>query len=115
MPADRNAEDPYDHCWSLPELPQVAEVHELGRRWAPYRTYAAALLWASLQPADEKLAAGSRPGRGLSQPGSDHHAAGQRAAAAASSGGIPGARSTPGVSPRATAAGAVSRVTPAAV
>lgn len=51
-------------CWSLPELPQVAEVQELGRRWAPYRTYAAALLWASLQTVDEKPAAGSRPGRG---------------------------------------------------
>lgn len=36
--------------WSLPELPQVAEVDVRGRGWAPHRTYAAALLWASLRP-----------------------------------------------------------------
>ena len=32
-------------------LPSAAEVAQLGRGWRPYRTYAAALLWASLRPA----------------------------------------------------------------
>jgi DNA-3-methyladenine glycosylase II len=30
-------------------LPAVDDVTELGRQWSPYRTYAAALLWASLR------------------------------------------------------------------
>lgn len=40
--------------WSLPEVPQVAEVAARGRAWAPFRTYAAALLRASLRPADPR-------------------------------------------------------------
>ena len=37
--------------WALPALPRVADVQERGRGWSPYRTYAAALLWASLHAA----------------------------------------------------------------
>ena len=39
--------------WPRPGLPSTAEVTQLGRGWRPYRTYAAALLWASLRPAPE--------------------------------------------------------------
>lgn len=35
--------------WSWPALPPIEEVRRLGERWSPHRTYAAALLWASLQ------------------------------------------------------------------
>ncbi|NEA34946.1 hypothetical protein [Streptomyces sp. SID13031] len=35
-------------AWSLPQLPTIKEVEQLGAPWAPYRTYAAALLWRSL-------------------------------------------------------------------
>ncbi|WP_433037989.1 DNA-3-methyladenine glycosylase family protein [Actinomycetospora sp. CA-053990] len=42
-------------------LPSAAEVAQLGRGWRPYRTYAAALLWASLRPAaDAPLTASGR-------------------------------------------------------
>jgi DNA-3-methyladenine glycosylase II len=42
-------------------LPSPAEVTQLGRGWRPYRTYAAALLWASLRPAaDAPLTASGR-------------------------------------------------------
>jgi DNA-3-methyladenine glycosylase II len=42
-------------------LPSPAEVAQLGRGWRPYRTYAAALLWASLRPAaDAPLTASGR-------------------------------------------------------
>jgi DNA-3-methyladenine glycosylase II len=34
-------------AWALPALPRVGEVQDRGRPWAPCRTYAAALLWAS--------------------------------------------------------------------
>lgn len=34
--------------WHLPSLPTAKEVASVGRRWSPYRTYAAALLWNSL-------------------------------------------------------------------
>lgn len=37
------------NCWSWPALPRIEEVRQLGERWSPFRTYAAALLWASLQ------------------------------------------------------------------
>lgn len=37
-------------AWSLPALPRAGEVQDRGRAWAPFRTYAAALLWASLRP-----------------------------------------------------------------
>jgi DNA-3-methyladenine glycosylase II len=44
-----------------PALPSAAEVAQLGRGWRPYRTYAAALLWASLRPAaDAPLTASGR-------------------------------------------------------
>jgi 3-methyladenine DNA glycosylase/8-oxoguanine DNA glycosylase len=36
-------------CWSEPALPRVEEVQQRGQRWSPDRTYAAALLWASLR------------------------------------------------------------------
>jgi DNA-3-methyladenine glycosylase II len=34
--------------WRLPDRPAAREVEERARPWSPYRTYAAALLWASL-------------------------------------------------------------------
>ena len=36
--------------WQYDALPATQEVADLGRAWSPYRTYAAALLWASLRP-----------------------------------------------------------------
>jgi DNA-3-methyladenine glycosylase II len=36
--------------WELVELPSPKAVSDSGRRWAPYRSYAAALLWRSLAP-----------------------------------------------------------------
>ena len=35
--------------WRWPDPPRIEDVRRLGERWSPYRTYAAALLWASLQ------------------------------------------------------------------
>jgi len=35
-----------------PTGPTIEEVVIIGRGWAPWRTYAAALLWTSLRPAD---------------------------------------------------------------
>lgn len=35
--------------WRLPVRPSAQEVEDRGRRWSPFRTYAAALLWASLR------------------------------------------------------------------
>lgn len=53
--------------WSLDRLPTVAEVRKRGAEWAPYRSYAAALLWRSLrpvgEPSDPKARALSRVGR----------------------------------------------------
>jgi DNA-3-methyladenine glycosylase II len=40
-------------AWKLDELPTVNEVRDRAAGWAPYRAYAAALLWRSLRPADE--------------------------------------------------------------
>jgi len=34
--------------WQLSAAPSVEEAHEFGARWSPRRSYAAALLWASL-------------------------------------------------------------------
>jgi DNA-3-methyladenine glycosylase II len=34
--------------WNLPTVPGIEDVQEFGVRWAPLRTYAAALLWASI-------------------------------------------------------------------
>ncbi len=39
-----------ERAWTLPELPTISEVREIGERWSPQRTYAAALLWTSLRP-----------------------------------------------------------------
>ena len=36
-------------CWSRRALPPIEEVRQRGERWSPDRTYAAALLWASLR------------------------------------------------------------------
>jgi DNA-3-methyladenine glycosylase II len=36
--------------WSYGDVPSIDAVTDLGLRWAPYRTYAASLLWASLRP-----------------------------------------------------------------
>jgi DNA-3-methyladenine glycosylase II len=35
---------------SLPDLPGIDDVRRAGLKWAPRRSYAAALLWASLRP-----------------------------------------------------------------
>jgi DNA-3-methyladenine glycosylase II len=40
--------------WHLPELPSPSSVATRGSSWAPYRSYAAALLWRSLAPAGEE-------------------------------------------------------------
>ncbi|MEV6863378.1 hypothetical protein AB0M44_20535 [Streptosporangium subroseum] len=40
-------------AWKLDELPAVGEVRDMATGWAPYRSYAAALLWRSLRPAGE--------------------------------------------------------------
>jgi DNA-3-methyladenine glycosylase II len=37
--------------WHLTAIPSIGQVQGRGAAWAPYRTYAAALLWRSLQPA----------------------------------------------------------------
>jgi DNA-3-methyladenine glycosylase II len=37
-------------AWALDTLPPGREVRQRGVRWAPYRTYATALLWRSLAP-----------------------------------------------------------------
>jgi DNA-3-methyladenine glycosylase II len=39
-------------AWELPETPSVEEARITALPWSPYRTYAAALLWRSLRPAD---------------------------------------------------------------
>ncbi|GAA1280659.1 DNA-3-methyladenine glycosylase [Planotetraspora silvatica] len=40
-------------AWQREDLPTVEEARKMATTWAPYRTYAAALLWRSLRPADE--------------------------------------------------------------
>ncbi|GAA4210949.1 DNA-3-methyladenine glycosylase [Streptosporangium oxazolinicum] len=40
-------------AWRLRELPAVGKVRDMAAGWAPYRSYAAALLWRSLRPAGE--------------------------------------------------------------
>jgi DNA-3-methyladenine glycosylase II len=37
-----------ERVWELPALPSIKTVEAMGAAWAPYRTYAAALLWRSL-------------------------------------------------------------------
>jgi DNA-3-methyladenine glycosylase II len=39
--------------WDLERMPSPREVEERGMAWAPYRSYAAALLWRSLRPPGE--------------------------------------------------------------
>jgi DNA-3-methyladenine glycosylase II len=36
--------------WRMPQLPTAKFVTQIGTNWAPYRSYAAALLWRSLAP-----------------------------------------------------------------
>jgi DNA-3-methyladenine glycosylase II len=40
-------------AWELEAMPSVGEVRERASAWAPHRSYAAALLWRSLQPAGD--------------------------------------------------------------
>jgi len=40
--------------WRLKDLPSPHEVQTRAAKWAPYRSYAAALLWRSLAPANEE-------------------------------------------------------------
>ena len=44
-------------AWELPETPSVEESRLKAIPWTPYRTYAAALLWRSLRPAEPLTAA----------------------------------------------------------
>jgi DNA-3-methyladenine glycosylase II len=37
-----------ERAWALPVVPTIKAVEAMGAAWAPYRTYAAALLWRSL-------------------------------------------------------------------
>jgi DNA-3-methyladenine glycosylase II len=37
-------------AWRLAAMPSVRQVQDRGAAWTPHRTYAAALLWRSLQP-----------------------------------------------------------------
>jgi DNA-3-methyladenine glycosylase II len=43
--------------WETPNPPTPAEVRERGEGWAPYRSYAAALLWRSLSTTPQPRAA----------------------------------------------------------
>jgi 3-methyladenine DNA glycosylase/8-oxoguanine DNA glycosylase len=56
--------------WHLGALPTPRQVRDMSAAWAPYRSYAAALLWRSLRPPGEPsdpkaraLARGNRPAR----------------------------------------------------
>ncbi|MFB9830758.1 DNA-3-methyladenine glycosylase family protein [Actinoallomurus acaciae] len=40
-------------AWQRQSPPAVEEVRKMATAWAPYRTYAATLLWSSLRPAGE--------------------------------------------------------------
>ncbi len=40
--------------WVMPKLPTPRDVTSRGHAWAPYRSYAAALLWRSLTPIGEE-------------------------------------------------------------
>jgi DNA-3-methyladenine glycosylase II len=40
-------------AWRHTRLPTVGEMRSTARTWSPYRSYASALLWRSLKPADE--------------------------------------------------------------
>jgi DNA-3-methyladenine glycosylase II len=40
--------------WHLAELPSPTQVSRTGAQWAPYRSYAAALLWRSLAPVGQE-------------------------------------------------------------
>jgi DNA-3-methyladenine glycosylase II len=42
--------------WSWASTPSVEDVTRLGEKWSPYRSYAAALLWSSLNAAPSRLA-----------------------------------------------------------
>jgi len=52
LPAgDRGIRNAIWTAYRLDQPPSVGEVERMGTRWAPNRTYAAALLWASLRRA----------------------------------------------------------------
>lgn len=46
--------------WRLPAVPRIEQVRELGARWSPRRSYAAALLWTSLAPVRSAAVEGGR-------------------------------------------------------
>ena len=58
--------------WHLPSLPTPAAVSVRAQRWAPFRSYAAALLWRSLTPkgeeSDPKARAVEAEGKGMKRP-----------------------------------------------
>jgi 3-methyladenine DNA glycosylase/8-oxoguanine DNA glycosylase len=66
-------------AWALPALPTPRQVRDRGTAWAPYRSYAAAVLWRSLrpstEPADPKARALARrtPDQHTPSVGKGHH------------------------------------------
>jgi DNA-3-methyladenine glycosylase II len=51
LPAsDLGIRQPVERASTLPGLPMIDEVREIGERWSPWCTYAVALLWILLRP-----------------------------------------------------------------
>jgi DNA-3-methyladenine glycosylase II len=51
LPAsDLGIRQPVERAFTLPGLPMIDEVREIGERWSPQCTYAVALLWMLLRP-----------------------------------------------------------------
>jgi len=46
-------------AWSEAEVPTIKQVDERGAAWAPWRTYAAALLWESVRPRQSETVSSS--------------------------------------------------------
>lgn len=53
-PADLGIRRAIAAQWRLEDLPSPSEVQARAAAWSPYRSYAAALLWRSLAPANEE-------------------------------------------------------------
>ena len=51
--ADQGIRRAIHQLWCLDRPPTLGQVHERGLSWAPYRSYAAELLWRSLRPVGE--------------------------------------------------------------
>ncbi len=46
-------------AWSEADVPTIKQVDERGAAWAPWRTYAAALLWESVRPSQPETVSSS--------------------------------------------------------